>query len=124
MDDVAPDDNAANRCPRVTMVAAECSSPVVVIQCAIPRVWRIEQDYRALKDEVGLDYPQLRSWLGWHHQVTLATMAYVFLVLKTEGQKKKTADVTLPAIRCALQALQIRLGSSCPTCHRFWHDSS
>jgi SRSO17 transposase len=50
--------------------------------------WRIEQDYRELKDELGLDHYEGRSWPGWHHHVTLASMAYAFLVLETARRKK------------------------------------
>ena len=50
--------------------------------------WRIEQDYRELKDELGLDHFEGRSWTGWHHHVTLASMAYAFLVLETMRGKK------------------------------------
>jgi len=85
--------------------------------------WRIEQDYRELKDELGLDPFEGRSWPGWLHHVTLASMAYAFLVLETL-RGKKTAGLTLPAVRRALQALLIRLGTWCPTCRRPWHDSS
>ena len=41
--------------------------------------WRIEMDYRELKDELGLDHFEGRHWLGWHHHVTLVTLAYAFL---------------------------------------------
>jgi SRSO17 transposase len=56
--------------------------------------WRIEQDYRELKDELGLDHFEGRSWTGWHHHVTLVSMAYAFLVLERARAKKNlTADV-------------------------------
>ncbi len=55
--------------------------------------WRIEQDYRELKDELGLDHFEGRSWPGWHHHVTLASMAYAFLVLETiRGKKNSEPD--------------------------------
>jgi SRSO17 transposase len=41
--------------------------------------WRIEQDYRELKEELGLDHYEGRHWLGWHHHVCLVTIAYAFL---------------------------------------------
>jgi SRSO17 transposase len=41
--------------------------------------WRIEQDYRELKAELGLDHDEGRQWLGWHHPVCLVTIAYAFL---------------------------------------------
>lgn len=54
--------------------------------------WRIELDYRELKEEVGLDHFEGRSWTGWHHHVTLATLAYAFLVLETLRGKKNGHD--------------------------------
>ena len=42
--------------------------------------WRVEQDYAQLKDELGLDHFEGRRWMGWHHHVTMTTMAYGFLV--------------------------------------------
>jgi SRSO17 transposase len=53
--------------------------------------WRIEQDYRELKDELGLDHFEGRSWPGWHHHVTLVSMAYAFLVLERARAKKNLA---------------------------------
>lgn len=41
--------------------------------------WRIEQDYRELKDALGLDHFEGRSWTGWHHHVTLVSVAHGFL---------------------------------------------
>lgn len=37
--------------------------------------WRIEHDYRELKDGLGLDHFEGRSWLGWHRHVTLTSLA-------------------------------------------------
>jgi SRSO17 transposase len=37
--------------------------------------WRIEHDYRELKDGLGLDHFEGRSWTGWHRHVTLAAVA-------------------------------------------------
>jgi SRSO17 transposase len=41
--------------------------------------WWIEHSYRELKDELGLDHFEGRSWRGWHHHVVLVLMAYAFL---------------------------------------------
>jgi SRSO17 transposase len=32
--------------------------------------WKIEQDYQQLKEELGLDHYEGRSWIGWHHHTT------------------------------------------------------
>lgn len=44
--------------------------------------WRVEQDYRELKDALGLDHFEGRSWPGWHHHVTLVSVAHGFLTLE------------------------------------------
>jgi SRSO17 transposase len=41
--------------------------------------WRIEHDYRELKDALGPDHFEGRSWPGWHHHVTLVSVAHAFL---------------------------------------------
>ena len=42
--------------------------------------WRIERDYRELKQEVGLGHFEGRGWRGFHHHATLCIAAYGFLV--------------------------------------------
>lgn len=50
--------------------------------------WRVELDYRELKEELGLDHYEGRHWLGWHHHVTLVTMAFAFLRSEQARAKK------------------------------------
>ena len=50
--------------------------------------FRVDQDYEEMKGEVGLDHFEGRSWQGWHHHVTLVTLAYAFLMLERMGNKK------------------------------------
>ena len=60
--------------------------------------WRVEMDYRELKEELGLDHYEGRHWLGWHHHVTLVTMAFAFL--RTEQARAKNnfwCDADVPA---------------------------
>ncbi len=40
--------------------------------------WRVEHDYRELKDGLGLDHFEGRSYLGWHRHVTLTALAQAF----------------------------------------------
>ena len=46
--------------------------------------WRIERDYRELKQEVGLGHFEGRSWRGFHHHATLCIAAYGFLISERE----------------------------------------
>lgn len=41
--------------------------------------WRIEHDYRELKHGLGLDHFEGRTWIGWHHHLTLVTAAHLFI---------------------------------------------
>lgn len=50
--------------------------------------WKIEQDYQQLKEELGLDHYEGRSWVGWHHHVTMVMLAHAFLTLETLRSKK------------------------------------
>ena len=44
--------------------------------------WKIELDYKQLKDELGLDHYEGRSWLGWYHHTAMVTAAHGFLTLE------------------------------------------
>jgi len=50
--------------------------------------WRVELDYRELKEELGLDHYEGRHWLGWHHHVTLVSLAFAFLRTEQAQAKK------------------------------------
>ncbi|WP_162834823.1 IS701 family transposase, partial [Amycolatopsis circi] len=41
--------------------------------------WAVETGYRELKDTLGLDHFEGRTWPGWHRHVTLVTAALLFL---------------------------------------------
>lgn len=50
--------------------------------------WWVEQNYQQMKEELGLDHYEGRSWRGWHHHVTLTMIAFCFLVAETLLHKK------------------------------------
>jgi SRSO17 transposase len=54
--------------------------------------WRIEQDYRELKGALGLDHFEGRGFLGWHHHVTLVSVAHGFLTLERLRRPKLAAS--------------------------------
>jgi SRSO17 transposase len=51
--------------------------------------WWVEHSYKELKDELGLDHFEGRSWRGWQHHVTLVLLAYAFLVLQRRQRRGK-----------------------------------
>ena len=61
--------------------------------------WRIEWDYRELKQEVGLGHYEGRNWRGFHHHASLCIAAYGFLMLeRLTGSKKNAARLKEPAV--------------------------
>ena len=52
------------------------------------RYW-IEQGYQQLKEELGLDHHEGRSWIGWHRHVLLVFLAFGYLTLLRIHEKKR-----------------------------------
>jgi len=44
--------------------------------------WPVEQGYQQMKEELGLDHFEGRSWRGFHHHAALVMVAYGFLLLE------------------------------------------
>ncbi|MGW6396206.1 IS701 family transposase [Streptomyces sp. NPDC055103] len=51
--------------------------------------WRIEHDYREMKQALGLAHFEGRTWGGWHHHVTLASVAHAFCTLQRLARAPK-----------------------------------
>ena len=55
--------------------------------------WWVEQSYREMKDELGLDHYEGRGWVGWHHHAVLVMLAYAFVVAR---RRQKGGGATGP----------------------------
>jgi SRSO17 transposase len=53
--------------------------------------WRVEHDYRELKDALGLDHFEGRSFTGWQHHVTLVSAAHAFVTLQRLDPKVRAS---------------------------------
>lgn len=58
--------------------------------------WHVEQGYQQLKEELGLDHFEGRSWPGFHHHATMCFLAYGFLQLE-----RLRATPPTPKVRAA-----------------------
>jgi SRSO17 transposase len=67
--------------------------------------WRVERDFQELKDELGLDHYDGRSWLGFHHHGALCIAAYAFLATE-RARLSPPGSCCLPPSRSASQGLQ------------------
>ena len=56
--------------------------PLAEILRAQRRRHRIEEMFEAGNGEAGLDHYEVRSWVGWHHHMTLSLLALWFLCLE------------------------------------------
>ena len=66
--------------------------------------WPIETCFENGKQEVGFGDYQLRSWLGWHHHMTLCILAHFFLVRLQVRLKDEAPKLTLPQAILLLKA--------------------
>lgn len=60
--------------------------------------WPIEQQYRELKDELGIDHFEGRSYRGWSHHTVLTAIAFTFLQVE-RLRAVDTLRPTLPIVR-------------------------
>ena len=60
--------------------------------------WPIEQQYRELKDELGIDHFEGRSYPGWTHHAVLTAIAFTFLQLERMRVDDELRP-TLPHVR-------------------------
>ena len=76
------------------------SLPVTASLRALVRLahhrWAIEQQYLELKDELGLDHFEGRSFPGWHRHVLLTALAYTWL-----QHERRRAGARLPSLPIA-----------------------
>src|SRR3954452_16050795 len=94
--------------------------------------WPVEQGYQQMKEELGLNHFEGRSWRGFHHHACLVMLAYGFLVLEQLRAKESPASpggksgpgprITVPGIRRALQRLLRPMAKpDCEYCNPYYH---
>jgi len=77
------------------------------LAAAIKARWICEQAHQQLKEELGLDHFEGRSWTGLHRHCLMAMIAFAFLQarrLKAAGRKKKNRGATATADDAGHQA--------------------
>ena len=68
-------------------------TPLRALAAAIKARWVCEQAHQQLKRELGLGHYEGRGWLGLHHHLVLAQIAFAFLQhLRLGGEKSRRAD--------------------------------
>jgi SRSO17 transposase len=81
--------------------------PAVTSRIRAVRLWRsrwpVEQGYQQMKEELGLDHHEGRSWRGFHHHACLVMLAYGFLTLEQRRARRgrsRPGKKGEPEVRC------------------------
>jgi SRSO17 transposase len=72
-----------------TLSNAKGDVPLAAVVVAHSRRHGVEELLQAGKGEVGLGQYEVRSWVGWHHHMTLSLLALWFLILEKGRLEKK-----------------------------------
>src|SRR5450631_1221727 len=92
--------------------------------------WVCEQAHQQLKEELGLDHFERRSWRGLHRHALMTMIAYAFLQHRRLAKARREKRIngpppqpSLPAVRHAIIGLIVQLPlQRCPHCRR-WVDA-
>jgi SRSO17 transposase len=76
-----------------TLSNAAAAVPLRQVAGAHGHRHRVEEVLQAGKGEVGLAHYEVRSWVGWHHHMTLSLLALWFLILEKSRLGKKNPGV-------------------------------
>jgi SRSO17 transposase len=87
-----------------TLSNARAEVPLAKLAEVHARRHGVEEVLQACKGEVGLGQYEVRSWVGWHHHMTLSLLAVWFLILEQErlGGENPGADGAADA--CGVRA--------------------
>ena len=93
--------------PEVTYSMSNAAADVGLIELVAARSnrHRVERDFQEAKGEVKLAHHEVRSWVGWHHHVTLSLLALWFLI----GERRRIGGKTPAVTVCQVRALFTRL---------------
>jgi SRSO17 transposase len=67
--------------------------------------WPIETSFEDGKQLVGMGDYQVRSWVGWHHHMTMCILAHFFLVRLRLRLGDKAPALTLPQVKLLLTGI-------------------
>jgi SRSO17 transposase len=103
-------------------------TPLRTLAATIKARWVCEQAHQQMKEELGLDHFEGRSWAGLHHHALMVLIAFAFLQhlrLRQSGHRGEICATgppphpSLPAVRRALLAqLAALVRLRCPKCRQ------
>ncbi len=106
--------------PCLTYCLSNASAEVPLselVQARKHRFW-VEHLFEQAKGDAGLDQYEVRSWVGWHHHMTLSLLATWFLALECRrtAEKKDACDHRLADARNLPSAAEESAAIAIPDC--------
>ena len=93
---------------------AEASTPLEVLAKVACTRHKVEDFFEDGKSYLGMSQYETRSWVGWHHHMSLVAMAHLFITLTRRDLKKKTPELTLDRtvhlLKSAMETPELALG--------------
>ncbi len=85
--------------PRAFFANAPVDTPRPLLAKVAMSRWPIETEFEDDKSLIALDEYEVRSWVGWHHHMTMCLLAAAFLLtLQQEWGEKDAADHPTPGV--------------------------
>jgi len=70
-------------------------TPLEVLAVVACSRFRVEEYFEDCKSYLGMAQYETRSWIGWHHHMTLVGLAHLFVTLSRRRLQKKVPELTL-----------------------------
>ena len=88
------------RSPRSSTTSAtrDATTPLEVLARVACTRHRVEEFFEDGKSYLGMAQYETRSWIGWHHHMSLVALAHLFITLTRRDLQKKTPELTLDRV--------------------------
>jgi SRSO17 transposase len=83
--------------------------------------WPVELGYQQMKEELGLDHHEGRSWRGFHHHACLVMLAFGFLTLERHRARRGRSR---PGKKGGAERTRSRFRRSAAPCNGCWRPSA
>src|SRR5262249_50225674 len=92
---------------------ADAETPLATLALVACTRCRVEEFLEDCKSYLGMTQYETRSYVGWHHHMTLVGLAHLFVTLVQKRLKKRTPELTLGRtvrlLAAALEEPELRL---------------
>jgi SRSO17 transposase len=75
---------------------ADAETPLSTLALVACTRFRVEEFFEDGKSYLGMAQFETRSWVGWHHHMTLVGLAHLFVTLTRRRLQKEAPELKLP----------------------------